>query len=131
VFLAHSLGGLVVQDALRLARSSPEEHIQRVGDCVAAIGFFGTPHHGSNLAAWAAYGASMTKILAQPNSNILGVLEPASEMLATIQSGFHQMLSVRAKRDKSIAITCFYEERFHSMLGEVRSSGPNPCLDRV
>ncbi|KAJ9637284.1 hypothetical protein H2199_007571 [Coniosporium tulheliwenetii] len=61
IFTTHSLGGLVIEDALRISRASAEEHIQLIERHTVAIGFLGTPHHGANLAAWAEFGLKISK----------------------------------------------------------------------
>lgn len=53
IFVAHSLGGLIVKEALRRAREEKyHSHLQDVYNSSNAIIFFGTPHSGSPDAAW-------------------------------------------------------------------------------
>jgi hypothetical protein len=61
----------------------------------------------------------MANIVRRANSDIVSVLRPGSEMLATIQNGFHNMLRSRKDEGAEIAITCFYEELPVLMVGEV------------
>jgi len=95
-------------NALWLAGGSAEKHIRDIRVHTTAIAFLGTPHHGSDLAAWAAFGSRMSKIIKQSNTEIIAILEPCSEVLASIQKGFHNQL--RILNDQNIDITCFYEE---------------------
>ncbi|KAI0102848.1 quinon protein alcohol dehydrogenase-like superfamily [Nemania sp. FL0031] len=46
IFIVHSLGGLILKDALRRARSSREERFEHVYKSTRALLFFGTPHRG-------------------------------------------------------------------------------------
>jgi hypothetical protein len=109
----------VTEDALCLSRSSPEKHIRQVGECTSAIAFLGTPHHGSDLAAWAKYGAKIAKIAKHANLDIISVLKPGSEMLARVQKDFHSILRLRKDEGTEIAITCFFEEHTVPVVGEV------------
>lgn len=47
VFVAHSLGGLVIKQALLLAFNSLDESHHKVLDATLGIFFFGTPHRGN------------------------------------------------------------------------------------
>lgn len=111
IFICHSLGGLVCEDALATAQQRPEAHIKRVLDCCRGIVFLGTPHHGSGLAHWAESLAKAIGVLKQTNPEILAVLKSDSEVLERIQGSFHTM--IRARNQNGLApidITCFYEE---------------------
>ncbi|KAF2665820.1 hypothetical protein BT63DRAFT_428769 [Microthyrium microscopicum] len=111
IFVCHSLGGLVCEDALLLARQRPEQHLQRILECTRGIVFFGTPHHGSGLANWADKLAVAIGLLKQTNPEILAVLKSDSEVLARIQEGFHAMMRQLNQTGRiPIDITCFYEE---------------------
>jgi len=48
IFVAHSLGGLVVKKALLLLRNNSKEHLRQIFDYTKAIAFMGTPHSGSS-----------------------------------------------------------------------------------
>ncbi|KAG8358018.1 hypothetical protein FVEN_g3950 [Fusarium venenatum] len=111
IFVCHSLGGLVCEDALSMAQTRPEQHLKQVLLCTRGIIFLGTPHHGSGLAHWAEAMAKSIGLLKQTNPAILGVLRSNSEVLARVQMGFHTMIQARAQ-DKlpQINITCFFEE---------------------
>ena len=53
VFVAHSLGGLVVKQALIEARKQTHDlELLDIYDSTHAVIFFGTPHRGSDLASW-------------------------------------------------------------------------------
>ncbi|CAN9414990.1 unnamed protein product [Alternaria alternata] len=111
IFICHSLGGLVCEDALATAQQRPEAHIKRVLDCCRGIVFLGTPHHGSGLAHWAESLAKAIGVLKQTNAEILAVLKGDSEVLERIQGNFHTMIRARSQNGLApIEITCFYEE---------------------
>ncbi|KAI0441679.1 hypothetical protein F4803DRAFT_551929 [Xylaria telfairii] len=48
IFIVHSLGGLILKDTLRRARSSSEERFKHVYKSTRALLFFGTPHRGGS-----------------------------------------------------------------------------------
>lgn len=54
IFVAHSLGGLILKEALRRSwqATSYEEDLQTVYESTAAVIFMGTPHRGSQYAPW-------------------------------------------------------------------------------
>lgn len=110
IFVAHSLGGLVVESALDLSRGSTEPHLRDLETCTAGICFLGTPHLGSDLAQWGKLGALFAKTFRRANTDIIKVLSPGSEMLAAIQGRFFNILSHRQNEGAKISITCFYEE---------------------
>jgi hypothetical protein len=109
----------VTEDALCLSRNSVEIHIQQVEHRTIAIAFLGTPHHGADLAAWAAFGTNIANIVKCVNTDIVSVLKPGSEMLARIQKDFHNVLRSRVKDGAEIFITCFFEELALPLVGEV------------
>lgn len=105
IFVAHSLGGLVVQQSLALSLTSTEKHIRPVLERTVGIVFMGTPYDSSNLETWASLGVGMTQMLKSTNKELLVVLVPDSEMLAHIQRDFCSLL--RNRKDSEISITCF------------------------
>jgi hypothetical protein len=52
VFICHSLGGLVVKEALRLARESGDARLARLVERTRGVVFIATPHDGSAGATW-------------------------------------------------------------------------------
>ena len=120
LFVAHSLGGLVVEDALLHARGSADAHTQRVLECARGVVFLGTPHCGAGLAAWAVVGSRLLRLLGKPvNQSTLEALRPQSEVMARIRRDFHTMLRAREEQRKpAIAIVCFFEELVTPALGE-------------
>lgn len=81
----------------------------------------GTPHMGSNKANWLATLSRFSNVLRTTNSQIVGVLEPGSQMLANLQQEFHTMLNDRARNHESMMeIFCYYEEVSVGVVGKVR-----------
>lgn len=85
IFIAHSLWGLVVKDALLSSRSSPEQHLRQILDCTRAILFLGTPHYGADLADIGQRLIGLASLAtARTNQRIVSVLRRKSEVLARI-----------------------------------------------
>ncbi|KAI9710416.1 MAG: hypothetical protein M1812_007452 [Candelaria pacifica] len=120
IFVTHSLGGLVFEDALLSSKNSAEPHIQSLLDHTVGVCFLGTPHCGSEIANWASVFGNIASVVRTTNMSLLNVLKPESEVLARIQQEFHTML--RARRNQGLEplkITCFYEELAVRGIGEI------------
>ncbi|KAI1156145.1 Alpha/Beta hydrolase protein [Nemania diffusa] len=112
IFIAHSLGGLVVKDTLLSSRTSPEPHLRQILDSTWAILFLGTPHYGADLADIGQRLIGFAGLTtARTNQRIVGVLQRDSEVLSRIQKGFQELLrSQHQDGTRALEITCFYEE---------------------
>lgn len=109
VFVAHSLGGLLVEEMLVDSLEPNEERFRLIAESTCGIMFFGTPHRGSALATW---GLSMLKILRlfqHVNDRIVSVLQQHSDVLRSVEDRFQKELIHAEGRLKNIRITCFYE----------------------
>ena len=120
IFVAHSLGGLVVKKALQLSESSAEKHLRRLEGNTAGILFLGTPHGGSDFAPFAkSVGACLRLIGKRVNTDILDTLRRDSQVLLDVEDWFGQWRRRRAESRKSLQITCFYEELALPLVGKV------------
>lgn len=120
IFVAHSLGGLVTEQALLISRGAAQQYYKDVLESTTAIAFIGTPHLGSNKAAWALPLTRLANVLRKANKEIIQVLAPGSEMLAGLQQEFHTMLEdYRRNHNKIIEMYCFYEELEVTGVGKV------------
>ena len=117
IFVAHSLGGLVTEQALFHSKNSAEKHLNQIERCTTGIVFLGVPHCGSDLEAWATVGRRMVSILTQTNKDIVNVLNPDSELLHMVENNFHTIL--RQRKNDPIELTCFFEELAVKGIGEV------------
>ena len=92
IFIAHSLGGIVVKDALSLSRIE-STHLNEILPATKGVIFLGTPHHGSDIASLGKTAAEMSRIFIQnPNVQVLRALENDSEILERISRTFGQVL---------------------------------------
>lgn len=103
VFIAHSLGGIVVKQALLSARI--ESQYSSINENTAGIIFFGTPHRGSDKAAYGKILATVAStMINKPTSKLLSALQGNSDTLARLTSDFrHQLPQYR--------IVSFYERK--------------------
>ena len=93
VFIAHSLGGIVVKDALSISKMEIT-HFNEVLPATLGVVFLGTPHHGSKTASLGKIALELTRLFLQnPNTKILRALEIDSEILERISRSFGQILA--------------------------------------
>lgn len=106
VFVAHSLGGIIVKEALIESRKQgAHDSTYDISRHCPAIIFFGTPHRGLSAAAWGSMLSSMARAaMFNTNSTILADLDPSSgsSKLEDIERDFNDFL-------KSMKIYTFQE----------------------
>ncbi|KAF8857418.1 hypothetical protein BDZ45DRAFT_551002, partial [Acephala macrosclerotiorum] len=117
IFIAHSLGGLVCEQALLICREG-DVNLDKVFQSTRGIIFMGTPHSGSGLATLGHMFAKYLNIIWHTNSSIVGVLQQESVVLTAVQQQFQQLLH---KPDVSISVYCFFEEKAVVGLGIIVS----------
>jgi protein SERAC1 len=104
IFVAHSLGGLVCEDALNL--SDRRQSLRSILSNTLGIVFMGTPHGGSYLASWGSAVAKYAKVFRGTNRDILKTLQPGSSDLQRTEEDFQHMLR---RDDVKLRVFCFYE----------------------
>lgn len=97
IFVAHSLGGILVKDALDEARQDTSEpaNVDIVTSCQAVV-FMGTPHLGADAADWGEMLSNIVGALPggpSTNSRVLRGLQPESEILDRITRNFNRLLT--------------------------------------
>ncbi|KEZ46230.1 hypothetical protein SAPIO_CDS1119 [Scedosporium apiospermum] len=89
VWVAHSLGGLLLKEVLRLSWQAPGEELHEVYQQTIATLFLGTPHRGSDLAEWGLMlKAAANAILFDTNRSILRQLKVDSVILDRLIDDF-------------------------------------------
>ncbi|KAH0404082.1 hypothetical protein KCU89_g1487, partial [Aureobasidium melanogenum] len=108
IFIGHSLGGIIIKDAL--IRSSECKHSKqdvRLGaifDATIGVIFMATPHRGSRTASLAQYAVTAAKIALQnPNRHIIDALKVDSQILEKQRTSFGAIIEPSKLR-------CAYEE---------------------
>ena len=108
IFVAHSLGGLIVKEALRLSwEEKYHKELQSVYRSTLATIFFGTPHRGSEDAAWGDAIRWLTSLTQNDTTSVLlDELNPAygGSKLDELSHAFSSMLS-----EKEIKVYTFVE----------------------
>jgi pimeloyl-ACP methyl ester carboxylesterase len=123
-FIAHSLGGLVVQQALITARESRSDYLRQIETHTKGICFLGTPHRGASLATWGELAARLLNFFKPVNHQMVSLLEPRSIALHELRRALHNILEERKEEKSRIKIVCFYETipMFRSCVVSVQSA---------
>jgi protein SERAC1 len=118
LFIVHSMGGLVCEQALLICHASTDERLSSILKSTFGIIFMGTPHQGSSLASWGSTLAKYLNVARRVNCENVKVLETSSPVLRTVEEEFQQMLLRHEHRDQ-IRIFCFYEEVAVTGVGKI------------
>ncbi|KAJ5646906.1 hypothetical protein N7490_003278 [Penicillium lividum] len=108
-FIAHSLGGLVVQQALITSRESRIDYLRQIETHTNGICFLGTPHCGASLATWGERAARVLNVFKPVNHQIVSLLDQRSKALHEMRRAFHNVLEKRKEEGSRIKVVCFYE----------------------
>ena len=124
LFIAHSLGGVIVKEALRRSHGcqSHNSHLRKIYESTSSIFFFGTPHGGADPRGWLQHVAE--KIVKAAgltfNKQIVDALLPSSERLRDLREGFGRMI-----REKSWVIYSFQEQYGVNVLSNNKVGAPD------
>ncbi|KAH6628296.1 hypothetical protein F5144DRAFT_303722 [Chaetomium tenue] len=109
LFIAHSLGGIIVKEALRRARSSKstKPHLYNIFGAAAGFILFGTPHRGADPRSFLHHllSTSVQVLGVQVNKGIVNTLMPNTEELAQLMDEFLVMA-----QEKCFQVYSFQEE---------------------
>ncbi|KAL9007881.1 MAG: hypothetical protein Q9173_006937, partial [Seirophora scorigena] len=133
IFIAHSLGGIVVKDLLRQSYGSQDQdhrsHLHQIYQATAAVIFFGSPHRGADprgvlgrVLEQAVRAAGVTV-----NEQIVNTLLPTSERLTELRNEFGPMArqyGVQYLGGKSVQYLGGKKESLFTVVEDVSS-----CLD--
>jgi pimeloyl-ACP methyl ester carboxylesterase len=108
LFVAHSMGGLIVQEALRLSKDANDQH-REVERCTQGLILMGVPIAGGILASWNTLAVTFGAIFCL-STRSLHDLYWRSEHLKATQLYFYALLKERLLATHEISIACFYEE---------------------
>lgn len=102
IFVAHSLGGIVVKRTLITA--TVRNAYKAIFYSTIAVVFLGTPHHGSQLAGWAGIASRFVAwaTLRHQTTNLTRESEPFSDTLRDVTSSFSNIASkfaIRSSRE--------------------------------
>jgi len=95
LFVAHSLGGIVVKEALRRSRGCEmyQSHLRSIYESTSSIFFFGTPHGGADPRGLILHIAEtcIRAVGFTVNEQIVNTLLPSSERLRELREEFVPM----------------------------------------
>jgi len=86
VFIAHSLGGILVKEVLRRSEVDPDQKVTKIFSSTTGVFFFGTPHRGST--GWASFGEGLAAVAGR----IMGVDVNTKVIRALLPSGIELQL---------------------------------------
>ena len=93
IFIAHSLGGIIVKDALNRSKNSDQLYSKEILPATKGVIFLGVPHRGSAFASAAEIALLPAPLILQdPRTELLQVLQRNSETLDRIETEFQRML---------------------------------------
>ena len=109
LWVVHSLGGIIVKDALNQARTSPT-YLRDILPATYGVCFLGTPHRGTSLATLGETVARVTNVLGwSPSLQVLQALKYDAETLDRIQRHFKETLELCKSQGRQISICSFCE----------------------
>ncbi|EQB48612.1 hypothetical protein CGLO_12149 [Colletotrichum gloeosporioides Cg-14] len=101
IFIGHSMGGLVIKEALLLLSQSEDANDQKLSRAARGIAFFGVPHAGMNVESIRAMAGN------NPNRSLIDSLSGENSYVLTQQSRrFNRLLD---NTDSKINVVYFYE----------------------
>ncbi|KAH7370755.1 tetratricopeptide repeat domain protein [Rhexocercosporidium sp. MPI-PUGE-AT-0058] len=105
VLIGHSLGGLVLKQALVIAQH--ESRYKQIHSSVRGVMFFGTPHQGSGLASYATILAQVPLVIGiDTHPQLLSTLRKTSKELKRLTHTFREYMDA-----SGIGVVSFYELR--------------------
>ncbi|KAF2793083.1 hypothetical protein K505DRAFT_325724, partial [Melanomma pulvis-pyrius CBS 109.77] len=112
VFLCHSLGGIIVKQALRIATN--EDRYNPIASATKGIVFFGTPHRGADLAFWGEMLARLGKAcFLRPPKDLIKDLRNNSKTVMDVSEDFRSIV------DKYAIVSFYEEDKLHGIDKEV------------
>ncbi|KAF6826977.1 hypothetical protein CPLU01_09351 [Colletotrichum plurivorum] len=121
IFVAHSLGGLIVKEMLMLTDKYGEA-CKRIASSTRALLFFGTPHRGSYYADKGAFAATRLRTFRRiANKMLLKQLGPTSDVIESLETDFPLWVRTREAANHSIEICCFFEMKHMGIMKQLVS----------
>ncbi|KAK6530290.1 hypothetical protein TWF694_003652 [Orbilia ellipsospora] len=107
IFIAYSLGGLVIEQALVFASESEEQVVNIIPKVTKGVVFLGSPLRGTSTAALSTTIVRCARVAGiNSHDGLLAVLDETSERLQTLRRSFASLTDKRKTK-----IVCFYETK--------------------
>ncbi|KAH7928814.1 hypothetical protein BV22DRAFT_1192463 [Leucogyrophana mollusca] len=105
ILLAHSMGGLIVKQALLIANARADKRFDSILNSAGAVMFLGTPHQGGNGVDMGTFVANFVRAFGvKARSDIIRSLDPRSMVLFDLTDDFRQLVDA-----KGIEISTLFE----------------------
>ncbi|KAL7928882.1 ankyrin repeat-containing domain protein [Trichoderma chlorosporum] len=118
VFIAHSLGGLVVKEAIfKMSNQYPDDFLSIYG-----LLFFGVPNNGIKTEHW------MPIVDRKPNRNLISSLEIDSYYLRTLQENFNRVFCFADAKVTLVYETLKSATTKEESTGQWKQTGPSEIL---
>jgi ankyrin repeat protein len=129
LFVAHSLGGIIVKEALRKSRrcASTKPHLHDIFEATVGFLFFGTPHRGADPRNFFHHvlTASAKLLGFRANPQIVKALMPDAEQLTELRDEF----SILCHERKWLVYSFQEEYGINELLGTKVVDDRSSCLD--
>ena len=135
IFIAHSLGGILVKEVFRRSEADHDENMKKIHQSTTGIFFFSTPHRGSK--DWASLGESVVAIAGRllgmdVNREVIRALVAGPE-LELCQESF---TALWVQRGNTLTVRTFQEAKGITGIGlggfnelvRILNSNVNQCL---
>ncbi|KAL0632587.1 hypothetical protein Q9L58_008518 [Maublancomyces gigas] len=108
IFVAHSLGGVIVKEVLRQSSNHTyQPHLLAIFQDTYGLIFLGCPHRGSSAAEWGVIAGNIARLGGlSPNTDLLRSLGTDSQALSLLSLDFSRFM-----RDRSFKVHSFREEQ--------------------
>jgi len=107
IFIGHSFGGIVIEQAVVTARLTGSLYEPLV-DMIGGIILLGTPHQGSDMQKWGSLLARLADMIEMGESTMLEDVAKGSFKTFDMQHVFMQIMTVTRLAETHAAV-CFYE----------------------
>ncbi|KAJ3876592.1 Alpha/Beta hydrolase protein [Lentinula edodes] len=107
IIIAHSMGGLIIKQALIIAHNRADKRYNSIINSVSGIVFLGTPHQGGNGVDTARFVANFVRAFnIDVRVDLIKSLDPKSMVLFDLTDDFRQLVS-----SKGIEIASLFETK--------------------
>ncbi|KAM5544196.1 hypothetical protein V8D89_001856 [Ganoderma adspersum] len=107
ILLAHSMGGLIIKQALLIANTRADGRFDSILNSVAGVIFLGTPHRGGNGVDTATFMANFIRAFkVNVRADLIKSLDPSSMALFDLTDDFRQLVAT-----KGIEIASLFETK--------------------
>lgn len=121
VFIGHSFGGLVVEQAVVQANSAGGRYHHLV-ELIGGIILLGTPHQGSKSQRWGSVVANLANMIDYGETELMKEVDEKSMKIFDLISEFKKiMIGIDLAKT---AVICFYENRPTNYVSRLMKVGP-------